>query len=115
MTDIQRPRTGREALARVKKIKAELAEMSCIDCGMEAYFAPGNEYYMVHDEVWTAAGLPLNGGGMLCIGCLEQRLGRELTLSDFPDFPVNRIMAVYGSLRLRQRMGINLTENITCT
>jgi hypothetical protein len=27
--------------------------------------------------------------GFLCIGCLEKRLGRELTAEDFPDCPIN--------------------------
>jgi hypothetical protein len=36
-----------------------------------------SEVYTVHDAVWTAAGMePF--GGCLCIGCLEQRLGRKL-------------------------------------
>lgn len=31
---------------------------------------------------------------MLCIGCLEERLGRELNASDFIDCPVNWIMSL---------------------
>lgn len=46
------------------------------------------EYYMVTDEVWSAA-WPEHRG-MLCIGCLEARLGRTLTASDFTDAPINR-------------------------
>jgi hypothetical protein len=40
---------------------------------------------------------------LLCIGCLERRLGRELEPVDFTDAPLN-----YGSRkseRLRQRLG----------
>jgi hypothetical protein len=41
------------------------------------------EVYMVRDSVWKAAGLePM--GGCICIGCLEQRLGRRLSPKDFP-------------------------------
>jgi hypothetical protein len=41
------------------------------------------EVYMVRDSVWKAAGLePM--GGCICIGCLEQRLGRRLKPKDFP-------------------------------
>jgi len=46
---------------------------------------------MVNDEVWAAAGLSDEpDSGMLCISCLEQRLGRALVASDFPDIPINR-------------------------
>jgi hypothetical protein len=40
------------------------------------------EYYMVRNEIWAASGLEPNDG-MLCLRCLERRLGRELTLDDF--------------------------------
>lgn len=46
-----------------------------------------NEYYMLTDEIWTAA-WPAERG-MLCIGCVEERLGRTLTASDFTDAPIN--------------------------
>jgi hypothetical protein len=46
------------------------------------------EDYRVKDEVWNAA---CRGDRFLCIGCLESRLGRTLTPSDFlPDVLVNR-------------------------
>jgi hypothetical protein len=38
------------------------------------------EYYFVTDEIWKQAGA---GKGMLCIGCLEERLGRQLRFNDF--------------------------------
>ena len=41
------------------------------------------EIYMVRDSVWKTAGMePMDG--CLCVGCLEQRLGRRLTPKDFP-------------------------------
>ena len=45
------------------------------------------EYYAVHDALWSEAcavepALP-GESGMLCIGCLEARLGRELCAADF--------------------------------
>lgn len=45
------------------------------------------EGYMVLDEVWQAAGLGEHEN--VCIPCLSHRLGRELTLADFCDAPVN--------------------------
>jgi hypothetical protein len=69
----------------------------CDDCGGDVapYDELGHpdeeswEWYMVTDEVWEAAG---RGGGapsFLCIGCLEDRIGRTLTSADFPDVPLN--------------------------
>lgn len=79
----------------------------CIDCGINT--APGHlnreqteqafardwankgvyntytqltEIYEINDQVWEAASMkPM--GGCLCIGCLEQRIGRTLTAKDF--------------------------------
>jgi len=70
---------------------------ACIDCRTETQpnKAAGNyEQFIVTDEVWQAAGMPLGnvdpksfvlkgGGGCLCVGCIERRLGRRLTNADF--------------------------------
>lgn len=42
---------------------------------------------MVTDQVWDSVA----NRGMLCIGCLEQRLGRMLHARDFTDAPINQI------------------------
>jgi hypothetical protein len=52
----------------------------CVDC-RECTLC-GGEYYMVSDELWTASGIASHGG-MLCLACLERRIGRRLTASDF--------------------------------
>jgi hypothetical protein len=62
----------------------------CADCGAETLSdEPGvpSEFYMVHNKVWRAAAAPRQG--MLCVGCLEIRLGRQLCRSDFTDAMVN--------------------------
>jgi hypothetical protein len=41
---------------------------------------------MVHDSVWKLAGM---GPDMLCIGCLEARLGRKLEPHSFTDVLCN--------------------------
>jgi hypothetical protein len=46
----------------------------------------------------------MDKGHMLCIGCLEQRLGRLLTKDDFTDAPVNSIWMGVGSTRLKNRL-----------
>jgi hypothetical protein len=74
----------------------------CHDCGTDTTPCTGRrgcrhkqrwEWYMVHASVWRAAGMPRmtveTGGGFLCIGCLERRLGRNLNPTDFTDAPVN--------------------------
>jgi hypothetical protein len=45
-------------------------------------YSEGSEVYCVRNSVWAAAGMEPYGG-CLCIGCLEQRLGRELRRKDF--------------------------------
>jgi len=58
----------------------------CVDCRQNV-FEMGEAFYKVKKDVW-----PLAGGekGVLCIGCLEARIGRELTPEDFPDNHINR-------------------------
>ena len=59
---------------------------------------------MVKRAVWQHA-LAL-GRGMLCIGCLERRLGRTLTASDFIDAPINNLRPPRWKIsdRLRDRL-----------
>jgi hypothetical protein len=48
-----------------------------------------SEIYSVRDAVWKKAGMA-PWGGCLCIGCLEQRIGRKLKPRDFErDHPFN--------------------------
>jgi hypothetical protein len=51
----------------------------CVDCQEDTDKL--NEYYMVRDTVWKQAKGP--AAGMLCIGCLERRIGRRLRRADF--------------------------------
>lgn len=66
-------------------------EYLCGDCGVDLmpYYEP-HEYYMVHDHVWLAAQRAGDEVPMLCIGCLEGRLGRPLTGADFTECPINQ-------------------------
>ena len=48
-----------------------------------AYFDNNAEVYSVKDAIWEQADMRA-WNGCLCIGCLEQRLGRRLTPNDFP-------------------------------
>ncbi|WP_079170934.1 hypothetical protein [Streptomyces sp. CC53] len=46
-----------------------------------------DEWYTVLDSVWEHAGA--GEGGILCVGCLEARLGRRLRRRDFVDAALN--------------------------
>jgi hypothetical protein len=82
---------------------------SCADCGVGTITL--GEFYMVKDEVWEQAwcgrrkswhGMP--GQEILCIGCLEHRIGHTLMASDFTDAPVNNPDQSNMSARLRNRI-----------
>ena len=83
----------------------------CLDCG-EPTFREGqqSEWYMVHDRIWKESGAPTRlvmtvpgAGHYLCIGCLETRIGRQLTPDDFPDYPVNE-PGPWNTDRLNKRL-----------
>lgn len=75
----------------------------CAVCGVDTQRAA--EQYMVHDQLWAAAGMPSEQGWhYLCVGCLEQRLGRTLTPADFTDVPLNDPAGHPHSPRLLDRL-----------
>lgn len=56
----------------------------CIDCHADT--SKINEYYMLKNWLWKK----IRGGRhMLCLNCVENRLGRRLTSRDFTDCPLN--------------------------
>lgn len=63
----------------------------CKDCGIDTI--ESGQYYMVKPAIWAYACYPETGkwpnGFMLCFGCLEERIGRSLTKSDFTSAPIN--------------------------
>ena len=73
-----------------------LKEFECRDCKKDTF---RDEYYMVHNHIWNAC---VNDKCMLCITCLETRLGRELNSYDFTTAPINYIFD--KSVILRDRM-----------
>jgi len=71
---------------------------ACAGCSVDVD-ALGEVSYMVTVRTWQDA----VGGGLLCIGCLESRLRRELTPDDFSHAFINQ--GAYGrSPRLRARL-----------
>ncbi len=60
----------------------------CMDCGVNTFKT--DEYYMVRRPLWLEATYDEGGNGMLCISCLENRIGRKLKKEDFPmHVPIN--------------------------
>lgn len=51
----------------------------CLDCSKDTF----DEYYGVRNHLWRRAVDRSQRHGMLCLSCLEQRLGRPLVLEDF--------------------------------
>jgi hypothetical protein len=62
---------------------------TCADCGLGTITA--GEYYKVKDEIWEQAWAGrrkswhgrVPGTEILCLACLEQRIGRKLMVCDF--------------------------------
>jgi len=73
---------------------------TCIDCGINTKDI--EEYYMVKDHIWESYG---SRNGMLCIGCLEKRMSRQLNPDDFSDCPLNHSDLWKKSSRLLNRLG----------
>lgn len=74
----------------------------CLDCQIDT--VKRGEFYSVCDDVWEASGVR-GYGQMLCITCLESRLGRQLVPSDFSQVPLNHPDYVDRSDLLNTRMG----------
>lgn len=75
----------------------------CTDCSVETSSRAGiAEWYMVEHHVWHLA--TSNYNDILCIGCLENRLGRKLVPEDFSPVPLN-FPDFPKSERLADRLG----------
>lgn len=82
----------------------------CADCQIDTTPCTGKrgcrhkgkwEYYMVQFAMWKAVGA---GDRYLCIGCLEQRLGRQLKPADFICAPINEPGHPWTTERLESRL-----------
>lgn len=73
----------------------------CLDCGYDT--GKMKEFYFINTELWLLVMQTIEG--MLCIGCLEARLGRQLVASDFTGASINDIRHGSGkSMRLVSRL-----------
>ena len=64
----------------------------CKDCNKNTFESSEVDYYMLTHELWDRIGV---GDGMLCIACVEERLGRKLKAEDLLDCPLNDSMNEY--------------------
>ena len=53
----------------------------CMDCGKNTLESP--DYYMLRNRLWRMLVSRNQRHGMLCLACVEQRLGRSLIPDDF--------------------------------
>ena len=90
----------------------------CNDCGVDTTPCTGKrgcrhagrwEHYMVKNKLWKDAGML---DGFLCIGCLEHRLGRQLTPKDFTNAPINDSGDPWDTPRLRERKASGRARHI---
>lgn len=72
----------------------------CKDCGKDCY-VDEKDYYMVTFELWKKHGV---GEGMLCMDCMEQRLGHKLTKADILPCPLNECYNPYTMAILNQNL-----------
>lgn len=82
----------------------------CFDCGRRAWFQ-GEDFY-VSNKLWhqacVAEPVMKDDEGMLCVGCFERRIGRQLCRDDFGigmlDNPAldDRAMSAHRARRRRQ-------------
>lgn len=60
--------------------RGTVRRFDCRDCGVNTLRS--GEYYMVSNSVWAATGIAPDEG-MLCLDCVERRIGRLLEYRDF--------------------------------
>ena len=80
----------------------EMENFICLDCGVNTDEI--GEYYMLTNEVWKEVVPDLTG--MLCINCVELRLGRQLWPEDFMDAPLNVMFSIMSVRLLARFYGI---------
>ena len=79
----------------------DYSEFKCIECDVNTLDV--REYYMIQNDLWEQVNP--NKNGMMCIGCVEEKLKRELTPEDFTNCPLNLFSPNKKSERLLKRLG----------
>lgn len=71
----------------------------CVDCDTDTKY----EHYFAKNDVWFGEA-KMGEAGMLCIGCLEKRIGRLLKASDFTSAHINDPRRYSKTARLVDRL-----------
>lgn len=66
-------------------MKNSRSKFICLDCKVDT--GKISEHYFVKDKIWLS--VVNSNKGMLCIKCLEKRLGRKLSSKDFSNCFLN--------------------------
>ena len=67
-----------------KNLEIEMS-FKCLDCNINTNKI--GEYYMINFKLWNK--INPKDDGMICVGCVEKRLGRKLKRNDFTICPLN--------------------------
>ncbi len=73
----------------------------CLDCKVDT--GKIHEHYFITTDTWLSVVSSIKG--MLCVSCLEGRLKRKLSPTDFTNATVNDPKFEPKSQRLLERMG----------
>lgn len=89
----------------------DYTDTHCEDCQIETSGKKDWQWYMVLNKVWAEA-TRTRPVYILCIPCLEARLGRPLTPDDFRDVLLNYMAATSNTSTklLRARLGSRFLE-----
>jgi hypothetical protein len=80
--------------------KSSRRKFLCLDCRIDT--GKIHEHYFIQTPLWMK--LVGSNQGMLCVGCLELRLGRKLIASDFTNASINTASHEAKSQRLMERL-----------
>lgn len=72
-------------------MKRDKEHWTCKDCGKDC-FKNKKDFYMVTFNLWKKFGV---GKDMLCMNCMEERIGHKLTKNDILRCPVTEWMNPY--------------------
>lgn len=76
---------------------SKIGEWNCDDCNKDC-FADGKDYYMIKHDLWEKHG---TGEGMLCMDCLESRLGHKLKKEEILVCPITTLFNPYTAKILK--------------
>jgi hypothetical protein len=99
--------TKRKSKAATELSSEELAHYGCSDCGVNVVTI--GEFYMLNPDIWGGQ-LQLGWDDNLCIGCLERRLGRKVSLYDMCSFPNEPWMKPLSIRLLHRLVGHQITK-----